>query len=409
MTQSTPTGIDIIQARDSGEAIGEKLRLARRNAEMSIADVSQVIRISKDFIKQLEAGDFDALPSPTYVSGYIRSYGLAVGMEAEIVSGLVDDFYAQLEEGAATPTYKFPIGDQQPRRSGALLASIAVLLAVGVYTGWYLVDRPKTIENVLTENAQTAKVTPEIESTMTESGALEGGADARPDQITGLDDSMENDALLIVETVKSEAQLDGATDLPLIDGTRAEIAGVDDVGNDNLVNMPLAPAVNGVETLGVMVEADLPQSNNTDAAWSAGMQKELQTGLPLASEIQTAGVSTEDGGSLTQPEDDVSQELKPDQGSAIANQRDPENEVTLQALASSWVEIVRNDGEEVMTRLMRAGDTYLIDVSDSLYLSTGNAGGLQFLFNDGTVKEVGEIGEIVRDLPLVISGLKNKL
>ena len=128
-----------------------------------------------------------------------------------------------------------------------------------------------------------------------------------------------------------------------------------------------------------------------------------------ADEVKPAGLGSENSVDLPLEGDETSQELKPDQSSAIANQRQPENEVTLRALSSSWVEIVRNDGEEVMTRLMRAGDTYLIDTSDSLYLSTGNAGGLELVFNDGTVKEVGEIGEIVRDLPLLISGLKAKL
>ena len=102
-------------------------------------------------------------------------------------------------------------------------------------------------------------------------------------------------------------------------------------------------------------------------------------------------------------------EREPDRGSAIANQRDPATEITLRAISSSWVEIVRNDGEEVMTKLMRAGDTYLINGTDNLYLSTGNAGGIEFLFNDGTILLVGETGEIVRDLPLVIDSLKSKL
>ena len=159
----------------------------------------------------------------------------------------------------------------------------------------------------------------------------------------------------------------------------------------------------------VMVEADLAQINNAGADALTGIQTGVQTTLPLDGEVQTASAGREATSEMPLVGGEGAQELPPDQGSAIANQRDPANEVMLQALASSWVEIVRNDGEEVMTRLMLAGDTYLIDASDSLYLSTGNAGGLEFVFNDGTVKEVGEIGEIVRDLPLVISGLRAKL
>ena len=144
-----------------------------------------------------------------------------------------------------------------------------------------------------------------------------------------------------------------------------------------------------------MVEADLAQIDPAGANASTGIRTDEQAALPLT-KVQTASAVPEATNELPLVGGEGEQELQPDQGSAIANQRDPANEVTLRARASSWVEIVRNDGEEVMTRLMREGDTYLINASDSLYLSTGNAGGLEFVFNDGTVKEVGETGEIVR-------------
>ena len=415
MTRSTPQGNDIKEKHDSGKAIGATLRAARLDSGMSVADISHTIRISKDFVKMLEAGEFGALPSPTYVAGYIRSYGAAVGIEPKAGASLVTAYYAQLEEGAATPSYRFPLGDQRPRRSGALAASIAVLVAIGGYTGWYLMDRPQTIEDVLTESAQTAEVTPEIESTMTESGALGGGADARLDQIVSLDEEGDGDALPEVEIAQSEVQPDNFVDVPLIDDTQEDSVNLADVGTDAGEALPMAPngstsSVTATAGAGdVMVEADLAQIDPVAAEGSAGSETGEQTAPLLGEEVQTVSATTNVANEVPLAGGEITRELLPDRGSAIANQRDPANEVTLRARASSWVEIVRNDGEEVMTRLMRAGDTYLIDTSDSLYLSTGNAGGLEFVFNDGTVREVGDTGEIVRDLPLVISGLKAKL
>jgi cytoskeleton protein RodZ len=419
MTRSTPQGNDIKEKHDSGKAIGATLRAARLDSGMSVADISHTIRISKDFVKMLEAGEFGALPSPTYVAGYIRSYGAAVGIEPKAVASLVTGYYAQLEEGAATPSYRFPLGDQRPRRSGALAASIAVLVAIVGYTGWYLMDRPQTIEDVLTESAQTAEVTPEIESTMTESGALGGGADARLDQIVSLDEEGDGDALPEVEIAQSEVQPDNFVDVPLIGDTQEDSVNLADMGTDAGEALPMAPAtstststssVTATARAGdVMVEADLAQIDPVAAEGSAGSETGEQTATSLGEEVQTASATTDVANEVPLAGGEITRELLPDRGSAIANQRDPANEVTLRARASSWVEIVRNDGEEVMTRLMRAGDTYLIDTSDSLYLSTGNAGGLEFVFNDGTVREVGDTGEIVRDLPLVISGLKAKL
>ena len=96
-------------------------------------------------------------------------------------------------------------------------------------------------------------------------------------------------------------------------------------------------------------------------------------------------------------------------GVAFARERAPDMEITLRATGVSWVEIIRNDGEEVMTRLMRAGETYLVDSRDRLYLSTGNAGGLELVFDDGTVRPIGESGEILRDLLLDAVKLRNQL
>ena len=61
---------------------------------------------------------------------------------------------------------------------------------------------------------------------------------------------------------------------------------------------------------------------------------------------------------------------------AIANLRDPEKEIIIRAVAASWVEIVRDNGEEVLAKLMQAGDSYVVEGNTRLFLSTGNAGGL---------------------------------
>ena len=96
-------------------------------------------------------------------------------------------------------------------------------------------------------------------------------------------------------------------------------------------------------------------------------------------------------------------------GVAYARQRVPELEITVRATSISWIEIIRNDGEEVMAKLMREGEVYVVDSRDRLYLSTGNAGGVELVFHDGAVQSVGESGEILRDLPLDADRLRNQL
>ena len=94
---------------------------------------------------------------------------------------------------------------------------------------------------------------------------------------------------------------------------------------------------------------------------------------------------------------------------AIANLRDPAKEITIRAVAASWVEIVRDNGEEVLAKLMRAGDYYVVEGNTRLFLTTGNAGGLQVVIGTDDPLSMGDIGEIVRDLPLVTDELRKSL
>jgi hypothetical protein len=95
--------------------------------------------------------------------------------------------------------------------------------------------------------------------------------------------------------------------------------------------------------------------------------------------------------------------------SATANLRVPAQEITIRAVAASWVEIVRDNGEEVMAKLMRVGDSYVVEGNTRLYLSTGNAGGLEIVIGNDDPRSVGETGQIVRDLPLVTDKLRQTL
>ncbi|PFG73981.1 helix-turn-helix domain-containing protein [Tepidiforma thermophila] len=54
--------------------IGHTLREARERRGLTIEQVAQETRISPRFLEALEAEEFDALPAPVYVRGFLRSY-----------------------------------------------------------------------------------------------------------------------------------------------------------------------------------------------------------------------------------------------------------------------------------------------------------------------------------------------
>ena len=106
--------------------------------------------------------------------------------------------------------------------------------------------------------------------------------------------------------------------------------------------------------------------------------------------------------STTNKVEELNVENKTNEMSAKANERDPDNEMVLKATGNSWVEIEDLDGNVLMTRLMRPGETYVVPKINGLTFNTGNAGALSLTQGDVIVPKLGEIGEIITARPLNI-------
>ena len=59
-----------------------------------------------------------------------------------------------------------------------------------------------------------------------------------------------------------------------------------------------------------------------------------------------------------------------------------------------------NSNRLVMTRLMRAGDSYRVPDQTGLVLLTGNAGALEILVDGVSVPDLGEAGKVRRNVAL---------
>ena len=94
--------------------------------------------------------------------------------------------------------------------------------------------------------------------------------------------------------------------------------------------------------------------------------------------------------------------------SATANERDPTTEMVLKATGNSWVEIEDMEGNILMTRLMRPGETYVVPNINGLRFNTGNAGALSLSQGDVVVSKLGQVGEIITSQPLNIKTFSKK-
>jgi len=94
--------------------------------------------------------------------------------------------------------------------------------------------------------------------------------------------------------------------------------------------------------------------------------------------------------------------------SAVAKERDQSSEMVIKAIGNSWVEIEDIDGNSLMARIMRPGETFVVPNMSGLTFNTGNAGALSLSYGDITISSLGEEGETIKARPLNIEAFKDK-
>jgi cytoskeleton protein RodZ len=349
----------------AGPGVGSVLRSARLAQGLGLKDVAQRLNIAVGFLAKLEDEDFEGLPGSAYVTGFLRSYARLLGLDAQ---SLVAN-YNNLTNRVAAPSFeKMPMTARPPQRSAPAIASIFVIVAGLAYGGWHV-----------------AKGTGFLASSQTESASLPVQYDGQNMVPVRGDDAIAAADVVILDS-------DGRSDD--VAPTTASIAAGDATEAATILpdNAPVVQAAAGPEG-----QTGLNMSGAPDAAADAGSAAQ-----PVAT--SPAKVRKPDGVDAS-----AAVEPKLQTNAAVATLRDPEQEITIRAVASSWVEIIRSDGESVMTRLMRAGDSYVVDSGAQFYLSTGNAGGLEVIVGDDQPRALGKVGEIVRDMPLISENLRETL
>lgn len=99
--------------------IGASLEEARRQRGLSIDDAAERTKIRAKYLTALEKEDWEALPSSAYAKGFLRTYALMLGLDAD---ELVDELRRRIDAGGERQRL-LPFGDpvlEERRRPAAL-------------------------------------------------------------------------------------------------------------------------------------------------------------------------------------------------------------------------------------------------------------------------------------------------
>jgi cytoskeleton protein RodZ len=149
------------------------------------------------------------------------------------------------------------------------------------------------------------------------------------------------------------------------------------------------------------------QAASTEAAPAATPDAPAGATAPASDQAAAATAPVED--QLPPPEADAAptSEQDPAQPQEAAVAEGAAGKIVLRAKLESWVQVTNAKSEAIFSRVLRAGETYVVPNEPGLMLTTGNAGGVEILLDGKKLKSLGSVGLVRRDVPLDPKKLKD--
>jgi cytoskeletal protein RodZ len=144
-------------------SIGESLAEARRQAGLTVYDVSQRTRIRESIIRRIEQDDFSASGGDFYARGHIRGIASAVGIDPAPLIMEYDTEHGPLAPIRAADVFEpsTPLKIRERRRSPSLSMIVAVvLLAIIGFSAYHLVASRNTGSRHVAAGQSPARSTP---------------------------------------------------------------------------------------------------------------------------------------------------------------------------------------------------------------------------------------------------------
>ena len=116
--------------------VGERLRAAREKMGLTLEDLAAQTRIPQRHLESIERADWDALPAPTYTTGFAKSYASAVGLDRTEIG---DQLRAEMggQRFTTNPMETFEPAD--PRRTmpkWLVIGTIVGLIVIVAVMSW---------------------------------------------------------------------------------------------------------------------------------------------------------------------------------------------------------------------------------------------------------------------------------
>ena len=319
--------------------VGADLRTARERVGWTLPAIAAHLRIRLMFLEAIEEGRISDLPGNAYAVGFLRTYAQALGLDPDEIARR---FKAEAADVNRKTELAFPAPVPERGVPAGAVVLVGVVIAIGAYIGWYRMsgtDRPAT------EMVQPV-----------------------PERL----------APLAATAAPAPPPVPAQPASPAPAPSTSTLANASAGSSSAPVPLPGSASSGGLAN-GHMAGPPLPSSLAAPAGSAAG-QGPAVASLPAPNVPMPPGAA---------------------QSPVVPVSADG-TRVVLRAKADAWVQVREKQGQVLLNRVMRSGETWPVPANKQppLLLTTGNAGGTELLVDGAATPSLGADGAVRRDLPL---------
>lgn len=392
------------------ETVADLVRRAREDFGQDLRSVADVLRIRPAYLEAIESGDFDSLPGTTYAIGFLRTYAEYLGLDGE---DMVERFKAETQAAARRSELIFPEPVAEGRIPGGAIILVSMALLAVAYGGWfYLSQQGRTVADLIPAwptDSQTA-----------ESG--EGQAPAKPasEAPSETADKPAEEAGIVTTSSAQASTAEVASPAPVAEAPaqiepvqaaaapepQAETAPEPQAETATEPQAETAPEPQAEQTPGPD-PVSTPETTAAPMATTTPVERASVPPQPVAESQAPAGEATTLATLVDQtvvipaPPSTPETVIIPDDRSPRAyGGSNDKSRIVIRAVQDSWVQVRDSQEAILLTRVLRAGDSYRVPDVAGLTLLTGNAGGIELEVDGVRLPPAGPPGSVRRSISL---------
>lgn len=433
-------------AKDNPGGVGALLMASRLRLGDDLRYVAENLHIRFIYLQAIEDSRYDDLPGAAYAIGFIRTYADYLGLDSDEV---VRRYKAESAGGTGETKLVFPVPIPESSIPGGAVIFVGVVVALLSYGLWYVstakdgflaglvspvperiseqkqpeepemkaepvivaapAPAPAPAPDVIVEKEVTEPVeqaAPQHVEQAVEQTAAETAPQATPEvaevtaEVTAeVGEAQQTDAAEVVEKVEQAEKIEKVEEvvaaepevrasLPVSEPAPAPAEEPSDDGqvaavpaaSEPVAEEPTAAPATTPATPAVVVQALAEEQQPADEPEPAAATETASTGATSEASSDTASAPT---------------------SRQVYGAENEKSRILVRARKNSWIQVRDNNANRLlMTRLLRAGDSYRVPDQEGLVLLTGNAGALEILVDGETVPDLGEAGKVRRNVTL---------